>query len=495
MRGSTASFGRSPSSMATGDSTNVAMVGQTGSVGQASSFELSPGVSSGYSALESAPPRGAAQMVEETRASDVAIHGRQDASVFPIPRSVSDSGSTGGEIGRTIPLSNQFDVLGEKKPRSRSPQRSPPGSPQTGQQTPQRTSGYVTPSRAINGNFSERSTPKSAAGSNHGRIIEGADARLERELLLHSSRPGGMSHRSDFPEGPSIQPDLLRSNIPKFAMTPNHGSSSSSPGTGQGGPRALQNQVPDPETPPSLRFATSSTSMNPGGVSPPGSMALAGRTEVSSIPPVQGPHQSMIMVPDNPGGKQWNPNGVDTNMDPVQEAWNSRKAKRVADVFVPEGAKRSITSFVATPQTPGQESQRDQTSYFVSNMSQSVTTMAQQVTTMEAQLQSETTAAQNAMYAEMAGSAASDHDRTNMKQRCSTVVEALKRTYTLETEKTCKLYYILRLENKFVIAKCTVKESRSPLSCIGSKHSWQILSMDLSSCTTSPSRRRLSSLA
>ena len=121
MRESTASFGGPHSSMATGDSANVAMVGQTGSVGQASSFELSPGVSSGYSALESAPPRGAAQMVEETRASDVAMPGRQDASVFPIPRSVSDSGSTGGEIGRTIPLSNQFDVLGEKKPRSRSP--------------------------------------------------------------------------------------------------------------------------------------------------------------------------------------------------------------------------------------------------------------------------------------------------------------------------------------------------------------------------------------
>ena len=122
-------------------------------------------------------------------------------------------------------------------------------------------------------------------------------------------------------------------------------------------------------------------------------------------------------------------------MDPVQEAWNSRKAKRVADDSVPEGAKRSIISFVATPQNPGQESQRDQTSYFVSNMSQSVSTMAQQVTTMEAQLQSETTAAQNAMYAEMAGSAASDHDRTNMTQRFNTVVEALNRTYNLETEK------------------------------------------------------------
>ena len=143
----------------------------------------------------------------------------------------------------------------------------------------------------------------------------------------------------------------------------------------------------------------------------------------------------MIMVPDNQGGKQWNPNGVDTNMDPVQEAWNSRKAKRVADDSVPEGAKRSIISFVATPQNPGQESQRDQTSYFVSNMSQSVSTMAQQVTTMQERLQVESAAAQNAIHAEMAGHAASDQDRIYMTQQINNVVDGLKRAYTLETEK------------------------------------------------------------
>ena len=104
MRGSTASFGGTPSSLATGDSTNVAMVGLTGSVGQTSSVEQSPGASSGCSAIQSAPLRGAQGRSEETRASDVATNGQQDASVFPVPQSVSDAGSNRGEIGSPIPL-------------------------------------------------------------------------------------------------------------------------------------------------------------------------------------------------------------------------------------------------------------------------------------------------------------------------------------------------------------------------------------------------------
>ena len=183
----------------------------------------------------------------------------------------------------------------------------------------------------------------------------------------------------------------------------------------------------------------SSASMNPGGVIPLGSVAFAGRTEVSSIPPVQGPHQSKLMVPGNPGGKQWNPNGVDTNMDSVQEAWNSRKAKRVADDSAPEGAKRSITSFVATPQTPGQEPQRDQTSYFVSNMSQNVTTMAQQVTTMQDRLQVESAVAQRAIHAEMAGHAANDKYRSNLEQKFNYIVDGLKKAYTVEAEKNSQM--------------------------------------------------------
>ncbi len=150
MRGSsTASFGQTHSSLATGESTNVAMVGLAGSAGQASSGEKSPSASSG-SALATARPMGVPQRIEETPASDRATNGHQDASGFPIPTSISDAGSTGGDVSRSVAPSNQFEALGDRRPRSRSPS--------AGQLTPKKTSGCGTPGQVVYSRGSGRST-------------------------------------------------------------------------------------------------------------------------------------------------------------------------------------------------------------------------------------------------------------------------------------------------------------------------------------------------
>ncbi len=151
MRGSsTASFGQTHSSAATGESMNMAMVGVSGSVGQTSSGEKSPSASSG-SALATARPMVVPQRIEETSASERASNGQQDASAFPIPNSVCDAGSNGGDVSRSAALSNRGEALGERRPRSRSPS--------AGQLTPKRTSGCVTPSQAFVVRLSGRSTP------------------------------------------------------------------------------------------------------------------------------------------------------------------------------------------------------------------------------------------------------------------------------------------------------------------------------------------------
>ena len=77
-RGSTASFGRTLSSEATGDSTSVAMVGLAGSVGQTSSVGQSPGASSGSALnVNVAPQRAALQtQIEEALEPDDAMNGQ-----------------------------------------------------------------------------------------------------------------------------------------------------------------------------------------------------------------------------------------------------------------------------------------------------------------------------------------------------------------------------------------------------------------------------------
>ena len=105
-RSTPTSFGRS-SGMDTGDSTNVAMVGQTGSVDQTSSVE---GASSA-SALETTPQRGG-PWTEVTRASNVATNGQPEAHDISLPRSISDAGSNGGASGNQLSLTNQFEALG-----------------------------------------------------------------------------------------------------------------------------------------------------------------------------------------------------------------------------------------------------------------------------------------------------------------------------------------------------------------------------------------------
>ena len=79
-RSTPTSFGRS-SGMDTGDSTNVAMVGQAGSVDQTSSVE---GASSA-SALETTPERGG-RWTEVARASKVDTNGRAEAHDISLAR-------------------------------------------------------------------------------------------------------------------------------------------------------------------------------------------------------------------------------------------------------------------------------------------------------------------------------------------------------------------------------------------------------------------------
>jgi hypothetical protein len=155
MKDSTASFGRTPSSLATGESTSVAMVGLAGSMGQASSEGQSPGASSGSAlAVNVAPQRATLQLqIEETLAPNDATNGQQGAGAFPVQRSILERGSTGDDAGRSVAVSNQFEALGDQKPRSRSPS--------VGPQTSKKTSGCVTPSQPMGGRVSGRSTPKS----------------------------------------------------------------------------------------------------------------------------------------------------------------------------------------------------------------------------------------------------------------------------------------------------------------------------------------------
>ncbi len=159
-RSTPTSFGHS-SGMDTGDSTNVAMVGQAGSVDQTSSME---GASS-VSALETTP-QGGGPWTEVSRGSNVAINGQPEAHAISIPRTISDAGSNGGAGPTMLPLTNQFDALSKVRSRSRSPG--------PGDQTPNRGSGGVTPTSAFVGR-SGRSTPKSGGGSNFGRSVLSAD--------------------------------------------------------------------------------------------------------------------------------------------------------------------------------------------------------------------------------------------------------------------------------------------------------------------------------
>ncbi len=269
-RGSTASFGRTPSSEATGSSTNVAMVGLAGSEGQTSSVGQSPGASSGSALnVNVAPQRAAIQTsIEEALEPDDAMNGPQGASDFPVQGSILDVGSTGVEAGRSVALSNQFEALGNKQSRSRSPS--------VGPQTTKKTSGCGTPGQTVGGRISGRSTPKSGVRSSYGKI-GGADARLDQLLLIAS--PGSRSNRSDFPEGPSIQDETLRPQLPDFMqdfMTPNQGLT---PGSHSG----------------------------PGGASPPGIMSPRfvsnpiSRGEASSPRPVRDEHVSMMINPGNGG--------------------------------------------------------------------------------------------------------------------------------------------------------------------------------------------------
>ncbi len=331
------SFGRS-SGMDTGDSTNMAMVVQAGSIGQASSVELSQGASSG-SALESTPQRGVTQRTEEARISNVATNGQQEAHTISVPRSVSDAGSNGGESGRPLSLSNQFEALGDVRSRSRSPG--------AGNQTPKKTSGCVTPSSVIVGR-SGRSTPKSGGGSNFGKSTFSADQRIDREILQASS-PGGRSSRSDRQEGVAIH-DLLSRNIPEFPVSTNLQIELGSPGNVHGG------------SVPALGY------VRPDGVSPSGIVTPGGRSEVSSHRPTPGGHVSMMMVPQNPGGSSGSAGGaLETWKNPaswmigetpfhfhrdpdgsmtVEDAWRYRQAKRALADSSSGGEKRAITSFV-----------------------------------------------------------------------------------------------------------------------------------------------------
>ncbi len=161
MADSTTSFGTN-SSMATGGSTNVAMVGQIAVSDQASSVEQFP-VPSSESALETVQRTGTPTAVAEAQAPAAVPNGEFGAHAVAtaIPRKVSDERSDGGDRGLAVLLPCQGEALVVPKPRSRSPTpksekesasgRSSEHAHQSLQSAPKRHSGRSTPKGAERG--------------------------------------------------------------------------------------------------------------------------------------------------------------------------------------------------------------------------------------------------------------------------------------------------------------------------------------------------------
>ena len=273
-RSTPTSFDRS-SGMDTGDSTNVAMVGQAGSVDQASSMECASSVS----ALENITSHEGGPWTEVLRGSNVAANGQPEAHDISIPRTISDAGSNGGAGSTKLSLTNQFEALSKVRSRSRSPG--------PGDQTPNRASGGVTPTSAFVGR-SGRSTPKSGGGSNFGKSVLSADQRLDIELL-HAQSPGGRSQGSDRLEGAPLP------HIPNFPAPTSLRDLLSSPGSVAG---SQTSRYPLPQE--HGNGAASSHGLPPEGVTPSGTVNTGDRSGLS-LQRSTVDHVSMMVVPRNTG--------------------------------------------------------------------------------------------------------------------------------------------------------------------------------------------------
>jgi hypothetical protein len=328
-RSTPTSFGHS-SGMDTGDSTNVAMVGQAGSVDQASSMECA----SSASALETVTPHDGGPWTEVTRGSNVAANGQPEAHDISLPRTISDAGSNGGAGSSKLSLTNQFEALGNVRSRSRSPG--------PGEQTPNRVSGGVTPTNVFVGR-SGRSTPKSGGGSNFGRSVLSADQRLDIEIQQAQS-PGGRSQGSDRLEGATLQ------HIPNFPAPTSLRDLLSSPGSVAG---SQTSRYPLPQE--HGNGASSSHGLPPDGVTPSGTVNTGDRSGVS-LRRSTVDHVSMMVLPHNTGSTVaiiGSANIAPDNAMAVEEEWRNRASKRALGNSSSSGdGKRAITGFSPSPITP-----------------------------------------------------------------------------------------------------------------------------------------------
>ncbi len=343
-RSTPTSFDRS-SGMDTGDSTNVAMVGQAGSVDQSSSMECASSVS----ALENITSHEGGPWTEVSRGSNVAANGQPDAHDISVPRSISDAGSNGGAGSTMLPLTNQFDALSKVRSRSRSPG--------PGDQTPNRGSGGVTPTSAFVGR-SGRSTPKSGGGSNFGRTTLTADQKLDLELLNVRS-PGGRSQGSDRLEGTPL------SHIPNFTAPTSLRGLLSSPGSVAG---SQTSRYPLPQE--HGNGAASSHGLSPEGVTPSGTVNTGDRSGLS-LQRSTVDHVSMMVVPSNTGSTVamvGSANIVSDNAMAVEEEWRNRVNKRELCNSSSSGdGKRAITGFTPSPITPPVDPLPSNEKYFPPN--------------------------------------------------------------------------------------------------------------------------------
>ena len=191
--------------MATGGSTNVAMVGQIAVSDQVSSAEQSQ-VPSSERALETVQRTGTTTAVAEAQAPAAVSNGELGAraAATAIPRTVSDEGSEGSDRGRSILIPSQVETSVVPRPRSRS---LTPVAVRVGQPDAGRSTGFATPgSHVVASRHSGRSTPKGGNGADSFKVIGGAEEKLQAELRKIRSQvanPSAWSNCSvaDLPEG------------------------------------------------------------------------------------------------------------------------------------------------------------------------------------------------------------------------------------------------------------------------------------------------------
>ncbi len=389
--------------MDTGDSTNVAMVGQAGSVDQASSMECASSVS----ALENITSHEGGPWTEVSRGSNVAANCQPEAHDISIPRTISDAGSNGGAGSTKLSLTNQFEALSKVRSRSRSPG--------PGEQTPNRVSGGVTPTSVIVGR-SGRSTPKSGGGSNFGKSVLSADQRLDIELLQASS-PGGRSQGSDRPEGTPL------SHIPNFTAPTSLRGLLSSPGSVAGSQTA---RYPLPQE--HGNGAAFSHGQTPEGVTPSGTVNTGDRSGLGLQRPTVD-HVSMMMLPENTGSTVVKLGGANITSESamkVEEQWRNRVSKRELGNSSTSGdGKRAITSYSPSPITPppgvlplvqSTVSQTEQTSSFLQNTSSCMNIIMRELDIAQGEVFSEKRVARQAIQAAYESDAAGRAYKDKMQE-------------------------------------------------------------------------------